>query len=66
MPLVAHSKLPTFEHLREQGHELLTVDRAVHQDIRELRTTVLQVGGGLIATMLIGFLGDLAAILTTA
>ncbi len=36
MPLVAHSKLPTFEHLREQGHELLTVDRALHQDIREL------------------------------
>jgi homoserine O-succinyltransferase len=36
MPLVAHSKLPTFEHLREQGHELLTIDRALHQDIREL------------------------------
>ncbi|MBM4184402.1 MAG: homoserine O-succinyltransferase [Gemmatimonadetes bacterium] len=36
MPLVAHSKLPTFEHLREQGHELLSLDRALHQDIREL------------------------------
>jgi homoserine O-succinyltransferase len=36
MPLVAHSKLPTFEHLRAQGHELLTLDRALHQDIREL------------------------------
>jgi homoserine O-succinyltransferase len=36
MPLVAHSKLPAFEHLREQGHELLTLDRALHQDIREL------------------------------
>ena len=36
MPLVAHSQLPTFEHLRQQGHELLTLDRAVHQDIREL------------------------------
>ncbi len=36
MPLVAHSKLPAFEHLREQGHELLSLDRALHQDIREL------------------------------
>ena len=36
MPLVAHSGLPTFEHLRTQGHELLSLDRAVHQDIREL------------------------------
>jgi len=36
MPLVAHSKLPTFSDLRNQGHEVLTLDRAVHQDIREL------------------------------
>jgi homoserine O-succinyltransferase len=36
MPLVAHSGLPTFSHLREQGHELLSLDRALHQDIREL------------------------------
>ena len=36
MPLVAHSKLPTFRDLRAQGHEVLTLDRAVHQDIREL------------------------------
>jgi len=36
MPLVAHSDLPTFEHLKKQGHELLSLDRAVHQDIREL------------------------------
>jgi homoserine O-succinyltransferase len=36
MPLVAHSKLPTFRELRNQGHEVLTLDRAVHQDIREL------------------------------
>ena len=36
MPLVAHSDLPTFAHLREQGHELLSLDRAVQQDIREL------------------------------
>ena len=36
MPLVAHSALPTFEHLRARGHELLSLERAVHQDIREL------------------------------
>ena len=36
MPLVAHSRLPTFGQLREQGHEVLSLDRAVHQDIREL------------------------------
>jgi homoserine O-succinyltransferase len=36
MPLVQHSELPTFARLREQGHEVLSLDRAVHQDIREL------------------------------
>ena len=36
MPLVEHSKLPTFSRLREDGHEVLTLDRAMHQDIREL------------------------------
>ncbi|MDT8321550.1 MAG: homoserine O-succinyltransferase [Xanthomonadales bacterium] len=36
MPLVEHSKLPTFARLREHGHEVLSLDRAVHQDIREL------------------------------
>ncbi len=36
MPLVAHSALPTFEHLRARGHQLLSLDRAQHQDIREL------------------------------
>jgi homoserine O-succinyltransferase len=36
MPLVQHSTLPTFERLREQGHEVLSLDRAIHQDIREL------------------------------
>ena len=36
MPLVAHSKLPTFELLQQQGHEMLSLDRALHQDIREL------------------------------
>lgn len=36
MPLVAHSGLPTFSELAQQGHELLPLDRAIHQDIREL------------------------------
>jgi homoserine O-succinyltransferase len=36
MPLVAHNKLPTFARLREQGHEVLSLERAQHQDIREL------------------------------
>lgn len=36
MPLVAHTNLPTFDDLREQGHDLLTLRRARQQDIREL------------------------------
>lgn len=36
MPLVEHFNLPTFARLREQGHEVLTLERAMHQDIREL------------------------------
>jgi homoserine O-succinyltransferase len=36
MPLVQHSDLPTFARLREGGHEVLSLDRAMHQDIREL------------------------------
>lgn len=36
MPLVEHLELPTFSRLRQQGHEVLPLDRAVHQDIREL------------------------------
>ncbi|MFK8015051.1 MAG: homoserine O-succinyltransferase [Gammaproteobacteria bacterium] len=36
MPLVAHSNLPTFSTLRQQGHELLSLERARGQDIREL------------------------------
>ena len=36
MPLVEHLDLPTFARLREQGHEVLPLDRAVRQDIREL------------------------------
>ncbi|MDX1434860.1 MAG: homoserine O-succinyltransferase [Gammaproteobacteria bacterium] len=36
MPLVAHSRLPTFERLRRDGQPVLDADRALHQDIREL------------------------------
>lgn len=36
MPLVAHSKLPAFAELERGGHEMLSLDRAIHQDIREL------------------------------
>ena len=36
MPLVQHSRLPTFDRLRDTGHEVLTLERATHQDIREL------------------------------
>lgn len=34
--LVAHSDLPTFANLRKDGHEVLSLERAAHQDIREL------------------------------
>lgn len=36
MPLVAHSTLPTFAELAHGGHELVPLDQAIHQDIREL------------------------------
>ena len=36
MPLVAHNNLPIFRRLRERGEEVLSLDRAQHQDIREL------------------------------
>lgn len=41
MPIVAHSKLPTFATLREQGLEVLSLDRALHQDIRALHVGLL-------------------------
>ena len=36
MPLVAHSGLPSFDRLRSDGEEILELDRAHDQDIREL------------------------------
>jgi homoserine O-succinyltransferase len=41
MPLVAHTALPTFQRLREEGQEVLSVERAAHQDIREMHIGLL-------------------------
>ena len=41
MPLVAHSKLPTFSRLDQQGLNVLPLDHALHQDIRELHIGLL-------------------------
>ncbi len=41
MPLVASSKLPTFEHLRQEGENVVSHDAAVRQDIRELHVGLL-------------------------
>ncbi|MFQ5938127.1 MAG: homoserine O-succinyltransferase, partial [Acidiferrobacterales bacterium] len=41
MPLVAHSSLPVFERLRQEGHEVLSLERARHQDVRELHIGLL-------------------------
>jgi len=36
MPLVAHSALPTFDYLKNQGEKIIDLGYALHQDIREL------------------------------
>lgn len=41
MPLVAHTKLPTFDRLRQRGQDILTLERALAQDIRELHIGLL-------------------------
>lgn len=41
MPIVAHSNLPAFERLRLAGQEVLDLDRANQQDIRELHIGLL-------------------------
>jgi homoserine O-succinyltransferase len=41
MPLVNHIPLPSFDKLRELGHEVLSLDHALHQDIRELHIGLL-------------------------
>jgi homoserine O-succinyltransferase/O-acetyltransferase len=41
VPIVAHSALPTFADLRGRGEPILTLDDALHQDIRELHIGLL-------------------------
>lgn len=41
MPLVAHNELPTFQRLRDEGEEILSPERAKHQDIREMHIGLL-------------------------
>ncbi|MGY6276589.1 homoserine O-succinyltransferase MetA [Methylomonas sp. MgM2] len=43
MPLVAHTNLPTFQRLHDEGEEILTPDRASHQSIRELHIGLLNI-----------------------
>lgn len=41
MPIVEHSPLPSFQKLREQGEEVLKLNEALTQDIRELHIGLL-------------------------
>ncbi len=41
MPLVAHTPLPSFQRLAEEGEDILDLERASHQDIRELHVGLL-------------------------
>ncbi len=41
MPLVAHTDLPTFRRLQEEGEEILDPMRALNQDIREMHVGLL-------------------------
>ena len=41
MPLIAHSDLPTYQRLSEEGQDVLTVERAQQQDIREMHIGLL-------------------------
>ncbi|MCK4840436.1 MAG: homoserine O-succinyltransferase [Methylococcales bacterium] len=43
MPLVAHTPLPTFQRLAEEGEDILNPDRASHQHIRELHIGLLNI-----------------------
>lgn len=43
MPLVAHTALPTFQRLAEEGEEILSPSRASHQHIRELHVGLLNI-----------------------
>ena len=41
MPIVAHSSLPSFDDLRARGEQILSLDEALQQDIRELHIGLL-------------------------
>jgi homoserine O-succinyltransferase len=41
MPIVAHNSLPTFVRLQDSGQQVLTLERAQQQDIRELHIGLL-------------------------
>jgi len=43
MPLVAHTQLPTFQRLQEEGEDILAPHRAIDQDIRELHIGFLNI-----------------------
>ncbi len=43
MPLVAHTHLPTFQRLQDEGEDILNPERARHQDIRELHIGMLNI-----------------------
>lgn len=41
MPIVQHSSLPSFKRLRDEGQEVIQLNRALKQDIRELHIGLL-------------------------
>ena len=41
MPLVAFTALPTFDRLKNENHDVLSLNKATHQDIRELHVGLL-------------------------
>jgi homoserine O-succinyltransferase len=43
MPLIKNSQLPTFDRLSNEGRQILDVERAAHQDIRELHIGFLNI-----------------------
>ncbi len=43
MPLVQNSNLPSYQRLRDEGRQILTSNRAVHQDIREMHIGFLNI-----------------------
>ncbi len=43
MPIVAHTDLPTFKRLQQEGEDILSPERAQRQDIRELHIGLLNI-----------------------